>query len=479
MNTNNSLLTLSEVAVILNVNKDTVQAIAASGELRGVSVQGMQAPLFTRQEVASWLAGRIPVQNMADKVYLEKLRAQYLKKFPEAMADLQKLDAMFPKPKLYSLHKVLSRRYGGFVWYVRYMENGKMIRSRWCTHTSDRGFAEQWAKDNRERILAEYHERRKSDAGFFEVLKQYYAPGSAYLAVDEKRGTVLTEKTRNVYHHFINKVLIKFFRSQKVTRFEDITPPVIAALQNHLLEKGNKPQTINRYLGILKTILNHLVMTGALTANVFNNVTLLKERTADSKPRGCYNIDRLKGVFNKRWEDKTSYILCLMIYSTGLRNSEIEKMTFSGILKIGGCYFIDITKSKTVNGLRIVPLHNFVYQKIVSFMKNNGKEAGDYLFSTGGGPNQSTVYAKAAQDMADLLKADAEERKGVTFYSGRHYWKTLMNAEGLGDVEEYFMGHKVSSDVSKRYNHLDRQGRERIVEKAREVFGILDKWLFT
>jgi excisionase family DNA binding protein len=478
MNTTNSLLTLSEVAVILNVNKDTVQAIAATGELRGVNVQGMQTPLFTRQAVDSWLASRIPVHNMADKEYLEKLRARYLKKFPEAMADLQKLDAMFPKPKLYSLHKVLSKRYGGFIWYVRYMENGKMIRSRWCTHTSDRGFAERWAKDNRERILAEYHERRKNDVEFFDVLKQYYAPGSAYLAVDEKRGTVLTEKTRSVYHHFINKVLARFFRSQKVTRFEDITPPVIAALQNHLLEKGNKPQTINRYLGILKTILNHLVMTGALTVNVFSNVTLLKERTIDSKPRGCYNIDRIKGVFNKRWEDKTSYILCLIIYSTGLRNSEIEKIKFRDITKIGGCYFIDIKKSKTLNGIRVVPLHDFVYQKIVSFMKKIGKKAEDYLFSANGGPSQSTLYKKAAQDMAGILEADENERKGISFYSGRHYWKTLMNAGGLGDVEEYFMGHKVSSDVSKRYNHLDRQGRERIVEKAREVSGILDKWLF-
>jgi hypothetical protein len=54
----------------------------------------------------------------------------------------------------------------------------------------------------------------------------------------------------------------------------------------------------------------------------------------------------------------------------------------------------------------------------------------------------------------------------------------MMNAEGLGDVEEYFMGHKVSKDVAKRYNHLDKQGRKRIEEKALEVFNILDKRLF-
>jgi hypothetical protein len=53
-----------------------------------------------------------------------------------------------------------------------------------------------------------------------------------------------------------------------------------------------------------------------------------------------------------------------------------------------------------------------------------------------------------------------------------------MSAEGLGDVEEYFMGHKVSSDVSKLYNHKDKQGKNMLAKKAREVFKILDKRLF-
>jgi len=54
----------------------------------------------------------------------------------------------------------------------------------------------------------------------------------------------------------------------------------------------------------------------------------------------------------------------------------------------------------------------------------------------------------------------------------------LMNSEELGDIEEYFMGHKVSGDVAKRYNHRDKQGREKLLEKAKKVFDILDKWVF-
>jgi hypothetical protein len=54
-----------------------------------------------------------------------------------------------------------------------------------------------------------------------------------------------------------------------------------------------------------------------------------------------------------------------------------------------------------------------------------------------------------------------------------------MNSEGLGDdIEEYFMGHKVSGNVSKNYNHKDKRGREKLIEKAKEAFAVLDKKLF-
>jgi hypothetical protein len=55
-----------------------------------------------------------------------------------------------------------------------------------------------------------------------------------------------------------------------------------------------------------------------------------------------------------------------------------------------------------------------------------------------------------------------------------------MNSGGLGeDIEEIFMGHAVSSDVAKRYNHKDKQGKALMVKKAKRVFSILDKYIFS
>ena len=84
------------------------------------------------------------------------------------------------------------------------------------------------------------------------------------------------------------------------------------------------------------------------------------------------------------------------------------------------------------------------------------------------------INAKAITD------ANIEELKkeGISFYSGRHYWKTLMNANRLGDAEEFFMGHKVSSNMAELYNHRNKQGQKMILKKACKVLSILDKTIF-
>jgi integrase len=219
-------------------------------------------------------------------------------------------------------------------------------------------------------------------------------------------------------------------------------------------------------------------MDGVLTENVFKKLIVLKEKKT-GRSRNCYEIDKVKNVFNRKWREEVPYLLCLIIYSTGLRNSEIEKIQVQDIIKLKDCHFIDVHKGKTKNSVRIVPLHPFVCEKIMAYIKKTKKQPTDYVFSKNGNHNQSTLYTTANLLLGKRLKmtdSDLTEQY-ITFYSGRHYWKTLMNANGLGDVEEYFMGHKVSADVAKRYNHRDKQGQKMILKKAREVFTILDRWL--
>jgi integrase len=94
----------------------------------------------------------------------------------------------------------------------------------------------------------------------------------------------------------------------------------------------------------------------------------------DIKVRGCYEIEQLKGVFNKNWKNETSLLLNLIIYTTGMRNSEIKRIRADDIQNIDGCCFIKVKESKTEAVIRLVPLHNFVYRKIIAYAVKNKKK---------------------------------------------------------------------------------------------------------
>jgi integrase len=367
------------------------------------------------------------------------------------------------------------------------MENGKLIPSKWNTHTNIFKEAEQFARENRDRIILEYRSKHTPNGVLYSILEEYYKAGSSYLEKDKNRNRELCEKTRSVYYHFMTNKFIPYLQENNIKTFGEINPPLIAEFQDYLLEKKTKPQTINRYLSSVNTVFKQLLIRGVIKENPFDRVASLKMGQKNSNRGGCLPIDKMKGVFNTRWNDAFSYLLCLIIYSTDMRNGEIEKIKVKDIIEIEGIHFIDIKDSKTDNGIRLAPLHEFVYGKIQQYIKNTGKREEDYIFSAQGGPNQSTLYKKANSLLGKKLKLAEKEteiekelkRQKITFYSGRHFWKTLMNSEGLGeDIEEFFMGHKVSGDVAKNYNHKDKQGQQKLLQKAREVFTVLDKKLF-
>jgi integrase len=441
-------------------------------------------PRFDMGAISDWVANN-PLIDNEEELYLNRIQAEWREKSPEVFAILQAMDQKIivhsnaqKNPKRYSLIKRPNKKYG-YLYYVRYIDNGKLIPSKWNTHTNILKVAEQFAHENRGPILSNYYLKHTPQGELYSILGGYYKVGSDYLEKDKKRNRILSEKTRSVYCHFMNKRFIPYLKENNIKTFDKIDPPVITNFQDYLLSLGLKPQTINRYLSSVNIVFDRLLTTGVIKENPFDRIKTVKMGDKSADVRDCHNIDNMKGVFNTQWNDTLSYLLCLMIYSTGMRNSEIENIKVNDLIDFEGIHFIDIKKSKSKNGIRLVPIHNFLYKKINQYIEQTGKKEENYIFSDHGGPNQSTLYNQANALLGKKLKLSKDELKGITFYSGRHFWKTLMNSEGLGEgIEEYFMGHKVSGDVSKNYNHKDKHGREKLLEKAKEVFTILDKKLF-
>lgn len=371
-------------------------------------------------------------------------------------------------------------RYGkkGKVYYVRYFENNKMIPSQWSAGTADYREAESFARDSRERILNSYINRKEGKV-LYNVLNNYYLKASPYLIIDAARGRKINETSRQILHGFIVNTFIPFLKENRIKNFSEVKPATISRFQNYLLiEKGLLPQSINRQLGGIKAIFSHLYMTGVIEQNLIKDIAPL--RTINNRIRGCYSMDEMAGIFKNTWEDKKSYLLCSLIYTAGLRNSEIQYLKVKDLIAKNDIHFLSVTKSKTSSGIRFVPIHPKIKNTLDQWIAENSLSADDFLLIKN---NKQRIYnaaRKANNYLGSLLGKTPDETasQNITFYSGRHFYKTMLNLYNLGDIEELFMGHKVSKKVSERYNHKDKRGEKELLNEARKALDIIDRTLF-
>jgi len=374
----------------------------------------------------------------------------------------------------------LVARYGkkGKTYYVRYFRDDKMIASQWSTGTADYEKASLFARANRERILNRYFNRRQGKV-LYSVLRNYYTKDSPYLVIDTARGRKINETSRQTLHGFVVNTFIPFLRENRIKDFDEIKPVVMGRFQNYLLlKKGLLPQSINRQVSGIKAIFSHLFMTGVIERNIVKDIVPL--RTMNNKIRGCYSMEELSGIFKKPWDDIRSYLLCSLVYSAGLRNSEIQNLTANDIITRGEMNFLIVTKSKTSAGLRVIPLHPRIRKTLEEWIDERDLSGEGRLFVKHDRQRIFKTARKANLFMGSLLGKTPAELKAdnITFYSGRHFYKTMLNLYNLGDIEELFMGHKVNKDVSERYNHKDKRGEKELLKEAEKAIEIIDRSLF-
>jgi integrase len=367
----------------------------------------------------------------------------------------------------------------GRTYYVRYFLNNKMIPSQWSTQTGNYGEAAVFAEKNKETIIKQYFIRKEGKT-LYSILRTYYAEDSPYLTIDAARGRKICESSRKILHGFIINTFIPFLLENKIKTFQEIKPLIMNRFQNFLLmERGLLPQSINRQIGGIKLIFSHLYMTGIIEQNIMKDIAPLRAITNNTW--GCHSIDRLSGIFKDKWKDQKSYLLCSLIYSTGLRNNEIKNLKVKSILKKDLLYFLNIENSKTINGIRIVPLHHKVMETLNEWIEKHDLSDDDYLFVRNTNQRLYRAAKKANRLLGSLLNKNSEEleNENITFYSGRHFYKTMLNSYNLGDIEELFMGHSVGKGVKERYNHKNKRGEKELLKEAGRAIEIIDKLLFS
>lgn len=491
---NNTFLNLSQTASLLKINENATIALVNLGVIPCTKIPTTTGVhlLFNTFDIFKSLENGLMLTN--NNTSIEQYRKKIEKKFPNELSELQEFNKKFIAkrvPKGYSLSKVKSKKLG-FTYYVRYIYEGRVVPSRWSTHTNDLFAAQKFAVENRERILDVYFKKYgRQTVGLYRLLKNYYAPGSRYIEIDRKRGRMLSEDSRNTYHSNIINTFIPYLRKEKIKNIYEIDTPFLAKYQNYLLldlknkkgeviKKGITAQTINHYLGYVSTIFEHLIITGDIKINPCASLPVLK--ITDVKVTGCYKTNMLKGAWNKKWKNDLHYMLTLIITTTNMRNCEIEQIRLCDFYKMDNYIMLKIPSSKTKNGIRELPIHEKLYNKIIVYAKKYKKGFNDYIFrkSSKAKKNRASIYKDACAELGKHIGYTEGQLKeeNIRFYSSRHFWKTVMGENELGDIEEYFMGHKTSSNMEKNYFHKDRIARKKLIIKIKKLFAILDKHIF-
>ena len=383
----------------------------------------------------------------------------------------------------YYLFKRASKKQG-FIYQVKYIDpdTNKILPTKYSTNTNDLQTAILFAERNKEALLKQY-----SGKAELKVLENYFVEGSQYLEFEKMEGRNLTSFVVKQRYGFMRKHIIPFFQSKKIRFLSQITPIHITELNDNLSKKGLNPQTINQNLYSFKKCLILLRKMGKLTLNIESCSFTRKGTSQAMKKREVYELDTLKGIFSKVWRRGLSKILCKIIYFTGMRNSEIMKIQFNDIQKNeNGIYFLNVRGTKSKSSVRVVPIHNTLYNDLETYIKENRIDIDKPIF----GNACNDTFRRANFDMGKILgfKRKFLVEKGICFYSGRHSYCSMMaisNADKLADIpieaQQVFGGHCINKAELekmgiKQYDYIHLNSNSFINRKGIEVLKMIDHY---
>ncbi len=263
----------------------------------------------------------------------------------------------------------------------------------------------------------------------------------------------------------------KFLKNPPITR---ITPSDVTRWQEHLAKKGNVPRTIDGKVGVIKAIYNFAKKQGYTRED--NPAEKRDLLTKKQKLKGGYAIferEELDLLFRSQFfkehlitaPDYTNAVLFGIF--TGCRISEITTLKKDQFkISSTGIHYITIRDSKTLAGIREVPLHPFLIAHIAEFTKNKKDKIFKYAEKDGKGAGNAV-----GKMFAQNLKSANLTREKLVFHSLRKYVNNELMKNGVSlEYRCQFVGHELDNvNVSVYTNTIN------IDALAKTIFPALEK----
>ncbi len=194
-----------------------------------------------------------------------------------------------------------------------------------------------------------------------------------YKFVDAKRKVdKVSAATYRAYASTFKK-LIEYFSKKEIS---NISIENYEDFRDFLAKKHNlKNKTINNHITYTNKFLKFAVSRKLIKENNLEGIESLKEEDVDKEN---FTDEDIKNIFAYEYEQNIKDYFLIAAYS-GMRSGEIHQLTNDDIIKEKDIYIFDVKDSKTKAGLRKVPIHQDILERVLKMnfpiLKNKTKDA--------------------------------------------------------------------------------------------------------
>ncbi len=227
--------------------------------------------------------------------------------------------------------------------------------------------------------------------------------------------------------------------------FGQLTPALLKQFEQHLYRKGMRPASVSEYLTILRVFVRAAIRMGYMKAeeNPFLHYNIRKVRPS----RQGIPEETLAGLEGMKFGESERNLQCardMFLFScyTGLRFSDIVRLTTADILQQEGRRYLQIRTQKTGQEVS-VPLDGLFGGKAAALIERY--KGGERCFP-------ASANNRTNERLAEIGRRLDPPRK-FTFHQARHTFACMLASRGANPYTiKYLMGH-ASIQTSMIYIH--------------------------
>ena len=245
------------------------------------------------------------------------------------------------------------------------------------------------------------------------------------------------------YYNELFKAITEYFDLVNINYFSQLSTETLINFSYHLKNKGNKPATINKKIGGIKTLVSYLE-----DLELINHIDFKFKKLKETKPKiETIDLDILQLVIEtlRHHHSAQHQLIIELMLQTGVRRTEMLNIERKNINLNENTIYLEKTKSGNPRNLYF---DNLIKELIEYEIKN--KPNSKFLFITNDGTQLTT---SAVDSLFKRIKKELNLEK-LSPHLLRHTFGTMIMEE-THDIEQtrILLGH-TTYELTKRYLHL-------------------------